>query len=179
MTSLEDLHRAAQGAISSVLEPSEEIALAVRGENGSALVATNRRVFVFKKGITTGAFFGKQLNSWDYSNVSGVEVKQGLTTNAIVVQVPGVEPVTKFGRMDKGHHSVWEAPNAIMVQRADIQEPVATLRRLIADHQRGMHGGNVISQDPIEQVKRLAELRDQGLLTEEEFQTKKKQLLGL
>lgn len=31
----------------------------------------------------------------------------------------------------------------------------------------------------IEQVKKLAELRDQGILTEAEFDAKKKQLLGL
>lgn len=31
----------------------------------------------------------------------------------------------------------------------------------------------------IEQVKKLAELRDQGVLTDAEFEAKKKQLLGL
>ena len=35
-----------------------------------------------------------------------------LTTNSIVLQVPGVTPVTKYGRMDKGPQSVWEAPKA-------------------------------------------------------------------
>lgn len=35
------------------------------------------------------------------------------------------------------------------------------------------------ASDPIEQVKKLAELRDQGILTESEFDAKKKQLLGL
>lgn len=33
--------------------------------------------------------------------------------------------------------------------------------------------------DAIEQVKKLAELRDQGILTDAEFDAKKKQLLGL
>lgn len=33
--------------------------------------------------------------------------------------------------------------------------------------------------DAIEQIKQLAELRDKGILTEEEFTSKKKQLLGL
>lgn len=35
------------------------------------------------------------------------------------------------------------------------------------------------SGDFAEQIKKLGELRDEGLLTEEEFQAKKKQLLGL
>lgn len=35
------------------------------------------------------------------------------------------------------------------------------------------------SGDAIEQIKQLAELRDQGILTDVEFEAKKKQLLGL
>lgn len=37
----------------------------------------------------------------------------------------------------------------------------------------------VSTGDNIEQLKQLAELRDQGILTEEEFAAKKKKLLGL
>ena len=33
--------------------------------------------------------------------------------------------------------------------------------------------------DAVEEVEKLAGLRDKGILTEEEFQTKKKQILGL
>lgn len=33
--------------------------------------------------------------------------------------------------------------------------------------------------DSVEQIKQYAELRDQGVLTEEEFAAKKKQILGL
>ena len=55
------------------------------------------------------------------------------------------------------------------------KEPIAVLRRLIADHQ----SHETRRPDPIEQVRRLAELRDQGILTEEEFQRKKRELLDL
>jgi hypothetical protein len=178
MTSFNDLANKAQKAINAALEPEEQVVMAIPGEWGSAIVATDRRVFVFKKGVTSGAFFGKQLNSWDYANVSGVEVKRGMTTHAIVVEVPGVEPVTKFGRMDKGPHSVWEAPNAVMTQKNDV-ETVAELRRLIADHQAHRSTTTADGTDPVAQVKQWAALRDEGLLTEEEFQGKKRQLLGL
>jgi hypothetical protein len=33
--------------------------------------------------------------------------------------------------------------------------------------------------DPIEQIKQLSELRDQGILTDEEFTAEKKKLLGI
>jgi len=35
------------------------------------------------------------------------------------------------------------------------------------------------SDDYIEEIKRLAELRDQGIITNEEFESKKKELLGI
>ena len=35
------------------------------------------------------------------------------------------------------------------------------------------------SDDTVAEIKRFAELRDQGILTEEEFAAKKKKLLGL
>lgn len=35
------------------------------------------------------------------------------------------------------------------------------------------------TDDTVEQIKKLAELRDQGILTEEEFGAKKKKLLGI
>lgn len=35
------------------------------------------------------------------------------------------------------------------------------------------------TDDAVEQIKKFAELRDQGILTDAEFEAKKKQLLGL
>ncbi len=36
-----------------------------------------------------------------------------------------------------------------------------------------------VQKDPVEQIKQLAELKDQGILTEEEFTAKKAQILGI
>ncbi len=38
---------------------------------------------------------------------------------------------------------------------------------------------NGLSGDSVVQLKQLAELKDQGILTQEEFDAKKKQILGL
>jgi hypothetical protein len=37
----------------------------------------------------------------------------------------------------------------------------------------------VAEQDPIEEIKKLSALKDQGILTEEEFAAKKAQILGI
>jgi hypothetical protein len=178
MVGLDSLDKKAKPAVAAALEPGEQVMLTVPGENGSALVATSRRVLVYKRGITTGSAFGKQLNSWEYSMVSGVEAKQAMTTQAIILQVPGALPVTKAGRFDKGPQSAWEAPNALMVNISNFDRTIATLRRIIQE-QRHASSLSQPTSDPVEQLQRWAALRDQGILTEEEFQHQKRKLLGM
>jgi hypothetical protein len=111
--------------------------------------------------------------------VAGVEIRKGMTTRAIIFQVYGVPTVTKFARLDKGPHSVWEAPNALQVGHFFNDQAVNELRTLIAEGRARRTGAGPSSDDPIEQIQRLAVLRDRGIVTEEEFQAKKQQLLGL
>lgn len=181
MSGLEALHKKAQQLVTKALEPGEEVLVAQEGEY-AALVATSRRILICKWGLVSGAAFSKQVNTWDLSNVTGVEHRTGMTTESIVVQAAGTVPVTKFGRMDKGVGTVWQAPNALFVKKkGGAEETVSALRRLVADHQGAGPSGSQASggDDPVDQVRRLGQLRDEGLLTEEEFQTKKRAILGL
>lgn len=181
--SLDALHKKARAAIESALEPGEKLYVALPAEQNWALVATDQRVLIFKSGMLSGATFGKQLNSWHYAQISGIEDKKQMSSRALILQVPGANPITKFGRMDNGAGSVWEAANALMVAKKspDVDQAVARLRQLIAEHQRPSHinPAPIPAADPADQVRRLAQLRDEGLLTEEEFQLKKRDVLGL
>jgi hypothetical protein len=47
----------------------------------------------------------------------------------------------------------------------------------VAGKMPGIGGKEHPSEDPIDSIRRLGELRDAGLLTDEEFQAKKRQLL--
>lgn len=91
MASIQDvfngLHKDAKIGIPQSLQSGETIKAIIAGEQKMALVATDRRVFIFKKGATSGHLFSKQLNSWDYLNVSGIQLKSGLTTQVVVVEV--------------------------------------------------------------------------------------------
>lgn len=177
---LSKLHPNAREGIEKNLQSGEEVLEVVTSDKRQSLTATNRRLFIFKKGAATGGFFNEQLNSWDYSNISGIEVKKSMSIQAVVVLVPGAAPVTEVKRLSNGPNSGWEAPNAVMVERGDVTEQIARIRTLIADHQRELSGHrDPAPSDPIDQVKRLAELRDEGLLTPAEFERKKRELLGL
>lgn len=88
---LENLHKKARKALEGTLSSDEQVLLAEPGESG-ALVATDRRVVVVKWGVTSGAMFGAQTNSWDYAHITGIEFRKGLTTGAVVVQTAGANP---------------------------------------------------------------------------------------
>ena len=186
MAELSSLHKKAQKALAGALEPSESVLIAQPGES-AALVATNRRILICKWGVTSGAMFGSQVNSWDLAHVTGIEYRKGMTTKAIVVQTAGAQVVTKFGRMDKGPMSVWEASNALFVSDGAGEATVTALRQMVADHHRvGMPSSASAASaerssgsDAVEQIRKFAALRDEGLISEEEFQAKKKSILGI
>jgi hypothetical protein len=129
-------------AITDAMEPGEQAKAVVLGKLGSALVATDRRIFIYKAGITTGHPFSSQVNTFDYLNISGVTVKQTITTLSVVIQVPGLTPVTDFRLGGRGQQSAWEAPNALLCGdngsrfRANLDRTVTVIRGLIADHQK-------------------------------------------
>jgi hypothetical protein len=181
MPDLSNLAKKAQRAIAGALEPTETVLVSQPGES-AALVATNRRILISKWGAATGHLFSAQLNSWDFAHVTGIEYRKGMTTKAIVVQTAGAQVVTEFGRMGKGPASVWEAPNALFVAGDEGEGTVAFLRQIIADHHHSAGGSTAAASsgaDPAEQIRKFAALRDDGLISPEEFEAKKRSLLGL
>jgi hypothetical protein len=175
---LDELHKKARKALEGTLASDEQVLLAEPGEN-AALVATDRRVIVLKWGATSGAMFGAQTNSWDYTHITGIESRKGMTTAAVVVQTAGANVVSKFGRMDNGANSVWEAPNALFLKDKAVAEAAAgTLRQLLASHRPGAAPVSAPATDPVEEIRRYAALRDEGLISEDEFQAKKAALLS-
>ena len=181
------LPKSAHDGIQNALQPGERLQAIIIGEQKMVLVATDRRVFIFKQGITSGAFFSKQLNSWDYLNISGIQVKSGMTTQVVVVEVYGVPPVTDTSRFGKGPNSAWQAPNAIVLgKKIDLTSTISMVRRAIAEHHRPQAHPQAepdqslsIAMGRINELKRLGELKNSGLVSEEEFQLLKKQILGL
>ena len=55
----------------------------------------------------------------------------------------------------------------------------AAARRGAANDQQAQDSDAASSDGQIAQLEKLGQLRDQGILTEDEFQAKKKQILGL
>lgn len=169
------LHKKAKRALAENLAEGEKVLVVVGSGKHGAMIGTDRRVFVFKTGYQYGATFGSKFASYEYRNISGIQVESNaLGGGFAAVDVAGAEPVRRT-------HAA-KAPNAIFVKKNDKdQKAIADLRRLIADsHQRESAKPtpeSPFSQEIVTQITQLGELRDKGLLTPEEFEAKKADLL--
>jgi hypothetical protein len=68
--------------------------------------------------------------------------------------------------------------NSILFKKA-AEPQFVRAKALIDVYRERLRHGSPARHDPIGDIERLAKLRDQGLVTNEEFEAKKRQLLGL
>lgn len=170
-----------RAAVEENLLPGEAVKAIVHGDLHSVMVATDRRVFVFKEGIFSGAGMGKKVSTWDYRNLSGVQLEIGSLTGVLALQGPGI-PAGEVGTWDRGGEAR-KAPHALWLNKsnfADARAGAVVIRRLMsqAHEPRQAATAPAAPPDPLEQLRKLGELRDAGVLTAEEFEAKKTELLG-
>jgi hypothetical protein len=154
----------ARAAIEQGLMAGEDVLLVIRGTGTTAIACTDRRAFIFKKGLLAGATFGHKLASFAYETIVGVELHSGAMTGAIVIHVPGAGWVsTSYWSNEKSDPH--KAYNAIPIARpyADAQAGVGTLRALISEHSSARHPHVQIT--PAATPRRSPRLLRQGSLT--------------
>lgn len=118
------------------------------------LIATNKRLFFC--GYKT---IGIHTESFSYKNISSFEMGEGLTGYTITFYAMENKISMKY------------------IQDKRIKEFVQEVRQRIENSSTPTF--SITNIDAADQIKKFAELRDAGILTEEEFQAKKKQLLGI
>ena len=159
------------------LEPGEKIhflgrdaggQLKINGEKqdgitGVLSAATDRRV-IFKGGKVIG---GSQ-TSIDYRDISSVEVSFGMVQKRI-----NLETDSKVFGIGVGQLGKDEVQNMAQFIREQMREP----NRVEVSKNTQISDGTDGDDDPLDKLERLGELRDNGVITEEEFQEKKQSLL--
>jgi hypothetical protein len=140
----------------------------------AALIATDRRVLIYKKGFLGGAGFGRKVASWEYRNLTGVQLETGPITGRLSLQGPGLS--------DQIKGTGWSASHLLTIERKDYdraKSTVALVREQMTQFQRGISGGETTTApDVMDQLTKLGGLREAGVITEEEFQAKKADLLA-
>lgn len=117
-------------------------------------LATNKRIILYCRKRS----HNYDLRVFPYSTISSVEV----------------------GERQSGHRISFSAAEKICmkdIQNGDVQKFVEYVRSKIEDTAEGNTPSKRTLDIP-DQIRKLAELKDQGILTEEEFESKKKELLA-
>ena len=143
---------------------------------GSYLLVTDRRVVVMKSGVgawVTGSF-GLKAKSLLYDHIASVDVSKGLMFGEIEIVAGGMNEKGSGGFLKAaGKDSVvqFEKKYFDEVQRlaGRIRDLATSARRPTSASQR--------HEDIPDKIRKLAELRDAGILSETEFQEKKRELL--
>ncbi len=155
-------------AISDILDKGEMLlgafhGLPMKGEHGQSmggialhhyLLVTDRRVVFWGRGMMSNA-----TDAFHYDDIFSVEGSQQLLLGEIVLNVRGAKE--RFTSMVKK-----DVPVAVKMIREQV------------DKSRQARNPSVVTESIPDQIKKLAELRDNGILTEAEFQKKKAELLS-
>lgn len=163
------------------ISSEENVLVKLQGDFGQALVMTNKRLYIVKWGFQTGSTFGGKCIAYEYKNISAIESRKHMTTRLLQVLTPATQDrnLSYWGERGKGNNAI-ESDSAITYPKkldAQFQRAIEVARRVTEKAHAGTSNGGGLSD--VEQLEKLAELKDKGILTDEEFQAKKKQLLGL
>ena len=180
---MEKLHGRAQKLLEQGLGKGEPVLGRINGiDDTQCLVLTDQRAIIIKVGWRSGQTLGGKVTSFEYRNISSVEVRASIITGTFEISSGGMQGSERsYYSANKGD-GAWHAPNTIPIskqQQARFQQ-VATFIRERARLATQPVSQPVISTAPDipDQLRKLAELKAQGILTDAEFDAKKTELLA-
>lgn len=130
----------------------------VMGQDGvrnGVFLATEKRVVFFAKKL-----MGYDMESFPLSKVSAIEMSKGLMGKSINMKMSGNDAKIKW------------------VNKGDPEKVVAYVREHMGETSAPQAAPQAAADDIPAQIQKLASLKDAGILTEEEFATKKAELLA-
>lgn len=145
-------------------ETLEYVASGFMDGNTWLIACTNKRVLFLDKGMLFGC---KQLEI-PLEKINSIETSKGLLLGKIKIW-DGASAM-KIDNVQK--YALQPFVNAVNTAREALKNPVKPLEK---------EKGQPIQEevDYIKELEKLAGLRDKGIITDEDFEAKKKQILGL
>ena len=149
-------------------EVVERIVQGLYGKGNGILVATNKRLVFVDKGLIVGL----RVEDFPYDKISSIQYETGLLFGKLIIFTSGnratIEQVDKKQCRDFGDYV-----RARITQVKDSHSAGSTTQHVASNNSGGTSTGNVV-----EQLEKLAHLKTQGILTEEEFQQQKRKILN-
>lgn len=149
--------------------------LTIKGVSGKAITVDGGKVIITKKGMLTA----KREKVIPISNISGVEVKKpGMVNGFIQIQIAGQKSGDSSFTFTGGAFDAASDENSVLFSsKSDYSVALKMQEHILSYNDRP-------SQQPAatsaaDEIVKFKGLLDQGIITQEEFDSKKKQLLGI
>jgi hypothetical protein len=166
-------------ALSLALAPNEQVVVKLRGVYKEALVCTNIRVLILKAGWMTGQWFGTDMFQCPYRNVAGAQVNFHILTGYFELSAGGMQNTKKSFWSTNNSISPAKAPNCVTIAGRDRADKFRLACAFIMHMASGgARAGVQTGGDSIHTLERLAKLRDAGVISAAEFESKKAQILS-
>jgi hypothetical protein len=183
------VHTELKGKLKKLAEQNmaegESIEFAILGTPKQAIVALQDRLLIIKHGYLAASSFGGKVTSIDYRDVTGVEVKKNMATGIIEISTPGYQAKGGRGFWSFNRYTSPHAlENTVPITRRNIgkqQDAINALRAKLkeAKQEQPAPRAEADREGGITAVlERLAALKEQGVLTDEEFERAKERILG-
>lgn len=169
--------------IEEILDPHENILMVAKQgglKPGGALIAPNI-IFATEKRLIirnpTMLGLRASVESIPYDKITSVKLEGGIFSSTLVIRSPGLSELTRMGR--RTGLLAWGRGEEGSID-AIPKDKGKQLLEIIREGMNRVKAPKVItpSVSIADEIKKLAELKNAGIITEEEFQTKKKELLA-
>lgn len=175
------LHKRGEKLLADNLSQDETVLVKLPGQFGQGLVMTNKRLYIVKWGFQAGSTFGGKCIAYEYRNITALEIRKHMTSRFVQILTPATQDrkMSYWAERDKGNNAIESDFTVTYEKKYDevFQKAVTMARDAISKLHEGNHA--TTQDDSLAQLEKLAELKQKGVITDEEFATKKKQLLGL
>lgn len=162
------------------LTPGEIVIGQVIANFGQVVAATDQKVIIVKTGLMAGQTFGGKATTFDYRNIGAVEVRTGFAQGEMEFINPSMP--SSQGNHNKDKVKIAETPNGVVFAKNNaglFQEFAGKVREMVgtANSSGPSDQPAAVAPSILDQIRQLGELHSAGILTDEEFSTKKGELL--
>lgn len=172
-----------QRALRQNLRPGEQVLVQLQGAFKQALICTDTRVLILKGGIMCGQLFGTNCFQLRYQNVSGVEVKFSLFTGFFEMSSGGMQnqPRNFWSRSERT--SPTRAANCVSLFNRSQARLFRQACSFILERVDQLHAPQAVHpavrrMEALAALEQLNALRKEGALSDDEFRSKKAELLS-
>lgn len=169
--------------VKSEIPLSETVQLSLKGTNKEWLICTDRKLYIIKKGFMTGHLVGSGMFQMPYKNITGVQTDYHMLSGYFEVSTGGTQGTKKDYWAD-GQNSPQKSPNCITITGKPLLEKFRAAcdfinQKIVESNIPAVAIPAAVQPSAADEIQKLADLHTQGILTDDEFAAKKKQLLGI